>query len=825
MPPSADDTLRAREVYRYVCPPSGHAPPLTQLRFYQPPNPTASRPTSHPPSDQATEFETSRCLLDTALTAFAQLVALRFDAQRAIISLTDHEYEYFLAESTSCLGCLSNESYARNKFLTQSVSKVPRDASICAQTLHAESHQGMRAFPAVVVPDLTLNGKLNQLECVRGAPYLRFYCGVALTSSKGIAIGSIYVVDEAARVGADPEQIKFLTMMARTVMDYLDNIRIKEEASRVTRMSQALHAFIEGAGTMYGDWKRLRSHYLPSGAGIGYSWKSSGVAVADGVALALTTGEAVSERELLPIVDSYFSHRPESSQGSSHDELMRTLGIIFSRAANLVREGMEVDGAVFFDAPVGLSQSRSAVEANLRTSNSLLSESGSSSADEDYVDVRTIELPHPIHPPILSSAKPRPSGTHGLEEAAKIESNILGYSTRERCSLNGATRDAGHGFSPIDRNLLISLVRHYPEGKLFAFDHKGPISHPKKTDAPRKNMTVSMKHKRDRHKARKRAEIMDLLAVFPGARQVFFVPLYDSISQCFIGSFTWSTSDTRIFSTENDLSYLIAFGHSVMTEITRLNTISADRAKDQFINNVSHELRSPLHGILASAEFLAETPMDGFQRSLVDNVDGCGRTLLDTIEHILDFSQVKKFGEENKLFGGIITEVDISAIIEEVLEGVYAGFETHGFTSHALSDMRTNRNTDVSGIGIKEDAVGSNSANNDVRKDVPSVILDIDFRETWRFSTVPGTWRRLAMNVFGNALKYTSVGWIKVKLEARHVSPMDLIKNDGKERTMVVMTISDSGKGISGDFIKTKLFIPFSQVPILNDNYSKSGLC
>ena len=74
-----------------------------------------------------------------------------------------------------------------------------------------------------------------------------------------------------------------------------------------------------------------------------------------------------------------------------------------------------------------------------------------------------------------------------------------------------------------------------------------------------------------------------------------------------------------------------------MTEVSRLNTLSADHAKEDFISNVSHELRSPLHGILASVEFLSETMMDGFQRNLVETVDICGRTLLDTIEHVLDF--------------------------------------------------------------------------------------------------------------------------------------------------------------------------------------------
>jgi hypothetical protein len=259
--PTMEETARAREVYRY----------------YQPHNPTELLATLESSSKEATNLVASQFLLDTALTAFAQLAALRFEAQRAIVSLSDSEYEYFLAESTSTFSPLNTDCYAQNHFLSSSGSKVPRNASLCEQTLALALNPKMSAFSACVVLDLGQDGKLSQLRCVNGAPYLRFYCGVALTNNKGVAIGSIYVVDNTVRTGVSFEQIQFLKMMAVTVMGYLENIRVKEEVSRVTRMSQGIHAFIEGAGTMYGNWRRLRSYDLPAGAGIAYSWKSDRV--------------------------------------------------------------------------------------------------------------------------------------------------------------------------------------------------------------------------------------------------------------------------------------------------------------------------------------------------------------------------------------------------------------------------------------------------------------------------------------------------------------------------------------------------------------------
>lgn len=70
-----------------------------------------------------------------------------------------------------------------------------------------------------------------------------------------------------------------------------------------------------------------------------------------------------------------------------------------------------------------------------------------------------------------------------------------------------------------------------------------------------------------------------------------------------------------------------------MTEVSRLETIQADQQKSDFIGSISHELQSPLHGILASLEFLNDTHVDSFQKSLTSTIKTCGRTLLDTSKY------------------------------------------------------------------------------------------------------------------------------------------------------------------------------------------------
>ena len=67
-----------------------------------------------------------------------------------------------------------------------------------------------------------------------------------------------------------------------------------------------------------------------------------------------------------------------------------------------------------------------------------------------------------------------------------------------------------------------------------------------------------------------------------------------------------------------------------MTELARLRAIAADRAKTTFISSVSHELRSPLHGVLAGVEFLRDSDLTVYQQEMVTSIYMAGTTLLDT---------------------------------------------------------------------------------------------------------------------------------------------------------------------------------------------------
>lgn len=648
--------------------------------------------------------------------------------------------------------------------------------------------------------------------------------------------------------------------MTITIMDHMETNRAKEDMIIVTRMSQALHAFIEGDGSMDGDWERLKRYDLPLGAGVDFHWESNKAEGTTGQPHHYTTStvhdlppddfDPTQSPGLSPLQHSTsftgpkgFNNSPwgssseiplsqaEKARGGTNleysgDSFSDRLHATFSRASNLVREGLELDGAVFFDAPFRFYQGRNTLEADLRGLNVRSTES---SSEEEEEEQRPPTRPGPR--PYISSSyrgsytnsysdytdKTDRSDTRSITSSSSTtadpKSDILGFSTKNSSSWKSKNASPPNTFSAIDQSLLTALVRRYPKGSLFRFDEDGPTLPDTSHTELGSQATIlppATEEKRIRRERRIVNELVRLLAAFPGSRQIFFIPLYDPTSGCFIGSFAWSTSATRSFSEGNHLSYLVAFGHSVMSEVSRLNTLSADHAKGDFISNVSHELRSPLHGILASVEFLADTMLDGFQRNLVETVDICGRTLLDTIEHVLDFSKIKKFGQDTMQPMGSVSDLDVSAIIEEVIQGVFAGFEFNGLSSQGLADMTQSHKGRPSPGSGQEATRASNRLPLDGTNDNLTVILDIDYKERWKFPTVPGTWRRLTMNVFGNALKYTPSGYIKIKLESRTIPSANSANGQGK--SMVILTLSDSGQGMSSDFMKTKLFMPFSQV-------------
>jgi signal transduction histidine kinase len=208
----------------------------------------------------------------------------------------------------------------------------------------------------------------------------------------------------------------------------------------------------------------------------------------------------------------------------------------------------------------------------------------------------------------------------------------------------------------------------------------------------------------------------------------------------FCGGFIWTNKAIRLLHKDSELSFLRAFGMAVMSEVAKLDTAMADRAKSDLLNSISHELRSPLHGILGSIECLESSDLDPMQHGLVETVDTCGRTLLDTINHLLDFSKINNFTRNKSKrqknsdarqadMLSLDSTVHLPTITEEALETVFAGYTS---AAHSREDSNSSQ------------ASKSLTPNRNVE-----IVVDIEANdhENWLLCTEGGAWKRLVMNL------------------------------------------------------------------------------
>jgi signal transduction histidine kinase/AmiR/NasT family two-component response regulator len=398
---------------------------------------------------------------------------------------------------------------------------------------------------------------------------------------------------------------------------------------------------------------------------------------------------------------------------------------------------------------------------------------------------------------------------------------VLAVSTRDEPFAPGPGSTVLYPAANLDSGFLHQLLRRYTKGKLWSFHRDGVLS---SSDDEEPNGNRSMKPTeppRGSGKKWKQTENAMLNLFFPNATQVMFVPLWNAAnSQWFAGCFCWNTIETRVFSPSVELSSVLGFGSSIMAECNRVQSLISDRQKGDFIGSISHELRSPLHGILAATEFLHGTDLDEFQLSLLETINACGRTLLDTMNQVLDFSKIVSLERTwrqlkrnktspaelmsmDKISAHLDTFIttDLAVLAEEVVEGVCLG-HTYGQKSMASCDQS---------VLLPNSAATVSLARRKPKPDTSAeveVVMDIA-QNNWVYRTQPGALRRIIMNVFGNAMKYTEAGRVSVHLEVTEASESRSRRHGVEE--LVTVTVSDTGKGISEAFLRGRLFTPFAQ--------------
>jgi CheY-like chemotaxis protein len=186
-----------------------------------------------------------------------------------------------------------------------------------------------------------------------------------------------------------------------------------------------------------------------------------------------------------------------------------------------------------------------------------------------------------------------------------------------------------------------------------------------------------------------------------------------------------------------------------------------NRLKSSFLANMSHEVRTPLIGILGYSEILLEKSFDE-DKQMVEVIHSSGKRLLETLNMILDLSRI----ESNK------KEIKYQAVnVVEAVENCHKTF-------YAL-------------------AVKKNLA------------FEVNIKhKNLSFYTDPVIFNSILNNLIGNAVKFTSQGFITLTAD----------KETLDETSYVKISVSDTGIGISPENQK----IIFSEFRQISEGYKRT---
>jgi two-component system sensor histidine kinase/response regulator len=223
------------------------------------------------------------------------------------------------------------------------------------------------------------------------------------------------------------------------------------------------------------------------------------------------------------------------------------------------------------------------------------------------------------------------------------------------------------------------------------------------------------------------------------------------------GETVWLRSLIRVISAETQSSEMVG----VMVDISERKRAqeaaeAGNRAKSEFLDNMSHEFRTPMNGVLGMAELLLDTNLADEQREYLNMLKMSADSLLAIINDVLDFSRIE---------AGKLDMDPIEFKVREIVQGVTQTFVSAAHQKNLKLDSR-------------------------IANEVPEVLVGDPLRL-----------RQILVNLVGNAVKFTTRGEVAVGVSLESV---------GEQNVRLRFTIRDTGVGIPPEKLKV-IFEAFSQ--------------
>lgn len=110
----------------------------------------------------------------------------------------------------------------------------------------------------------------------------------------------------------------------------------------------------------------------------------------------------------------------------------------------------------------------------------------------------------------------------------------------------------------------------------------------------------------------------------------------------------------------------------------------ASKAKSHFLAHMSHEMRTPLNGVIGASDLIMGTPLNAEQKDLVQTLRNSGQILLKLIENVLDLSRI----ESGKLVAESV-DFDLHGLINSTVDMFLPQAEKKGIKLHVHFSAET----------------------------------------------------------------------------------------------------------------------------------------
>ena len=470
--------------------------------------------------------------------------------------------------------------------------------------------------------DLSAHPHFKNNQHVVTEPYFRYYCGVPIRTENGINIGCLFVLDTELQPSMTPARLKVMGTCARNIMIHLQTVKDAHDKKRAMQMNMTMAEFINPRRSVLPE-RRSRSPYDKN-----EHERAPNTAPLEN----LSSGDAEDKVESLVDPAGHLDHEldPDSdddkiarytkqmqAEAAPLDQINTSQRMVteadhqkaFDRAANLLRQSLELQiggGVALLEATVS---GQDTDDPPWQKNNATYSEEARSSMPfmkRSHSDESDTAIGH-----VTSKPQTRSNSSAQIKERVVLAAASLSHPENNTAAYGRADPMFKVNMTPTE---LRRLCKRYPKGKLFHLpDHLGD-------ELPSVVLSSQIHY------------MIMLRRQFPHAKQIIFVPMFHANFNRWTACFAYTDSVYRVFSYGTDYLHTLAFCNAIRAEVVRMATTFADQQKGEFIGSVSHELRSPLHGILASIEFLQDTDCTAFQKSCIDSADACAQTLMDTGE-------------------------------------------------------------------------------------------------------------------------------------------------------------------------------------------------